>query len=115
MNKHFAFFLFVYIKTWVSCPECGKDLAKGSLVNQRQTQHVVDKGRLGLEGDESDGGGKDPRTYIMAFLTWARPRPCPVEGCSGRASTRTAMRVKLCHRHTRDTVVILEEVNLPHP
>ena len=40
---------------------------------------------------------------------------CPVEGCPGRAGTRTAMRVHFWRRHVRDTVIILEEGNLPHP
>ena len=30
-------------------------------------------------------------------------------------ATRTAMRVHFVHRHVQDTVVMLEEVNLPHP
>ena len=51
----------------------------------------------------------------MAFLTREGPRTCQVEGFSGRASTRAAMRVQFWHRHVRDNVVILEEVNLPHP
>ena len=33
----------------------------------------------------------------------------------GRAGTRTAMRVHFWIRHMRDTVIILEEGNLPHP
>ena len=66
---------------------------------------------MGSEGDKSYGGGNEPRTYRMAFLTRSGPRPCPVEGCSGRASTQTAMRVHFWHRHVRDTVVILEEGN----
>ena len=51
----------------------------------------------------------------MEFPTMAGPRPCPVKGCSGRASTRTAMSVHFWHWHVRDTVVILEEGNLTHP
>ena len=31
----------------VTCPECGKELEKGSLVTHLQTQHGVAKGRLG--------------------------------------------------------------------
>ena len=100
---------------WVSYPECGKELAKGSLVMHQQTQHGVAKGRLGSEGDKGDGGSDDPRTYRVEFRMRARPRPCPVKGCSGRASTRAAMRVHFCNRHVRDTVVILEEGKLPHP
>ena len=40
---------------------------------------------------------------------------CPVEGCLGRAGTRTAMRVHFWRRHVRDIVIIFEEGNLPHP
>ena len=58
-------------------------------MTHRQTQHGVAKGRLGSEGDEADGGGKEPRTYRMAFPTRSEPRPCLVKGCSGRALTRT--------------------------
>ena len=42
----------------------------------------------------------------MEFPAEVGPRYCLVEGYSGRAVTRTAIRVKLWHR---------QEVNLPHP
>ena len=51
----------------------------------------------------------------MVFPTRAGPRHFPVEGCSDRAATWTDMKVHLWHRHVQDTVVILEEGNLPHP
>ena len=38
---------------------------------------------------------------------------CPVEGCPGVSETRAAMRVHFVHRHVHDTVVLLEEGNLP--
>ena len=38
------------------CPEYGKEMAKGSLVMHRQTQHGVAKGGSGLAGDKADGG-----------------------------------------------------------
>ena len=38
-----------------------------------------------------------------------------MEGCPGRAGTRTAMRVHLWRRHVRDIIIILEEGDLPHP
>ena len=98
----------------VLCLECGKELAKRSLVTHRQTQNKVEKGELGSEGGGADGGDK-LRTYRMAFPARAGPRPFPVEGCSCWASTRSAMRVHFCHWHARDTLVILEEGNLPHP
>ena len=68
-----------------------------------------------MEGDDAYGGREDPRIYKMAFPTREGPRPFPVKGFNGRASTRTAMRVHLWHRQVRDTVEILEEGNLPHP
>ena len=80
-----------------------------------QIQHSVAKWRLGSEVDEADGGSNEPRTYRMVFPIRVGPRPCPVEGCNGQALTRTAMRVHFCHRYVRDTMVILEEGNLPRP
>ena len=38
---------------------------------------------------------------------------CPVEGCPGVSETRAVMRVHFVHRHIHNTVVILEEGNLP--
>ena len=49
------------------------------------------------------------------FLLGQGPGSFPVEGCSIWTSMRTAMRVHFWNRHVRDTVVILEEGNLPHP
>ena len=59
--------------------------------------------------------GGETRTYQIYFLTKGGLRGCPVEGCPGRARTRTAMRIHFRNRHVRDIVVILEEGNLPHP
>ena len=84
-------------------------------MTHRQTQPGMAKGRQGSEGDEGDGGGNEPRTYKMAFLTRVEPSSCPVKGCNGRALTKTAMWLHFWHRHVRDTVVILEEGTLPHP
>ena len=61
----------------VLCLECRKEIAKGSLVAHRQTQHGVPKGGLGPEGDEVDGGN-DPRTYTTLFPAKVGPRPFPV-------------------------------------
>ena len=51
----------------------------------------------------------------MSFPTKGGPRRCPMEGCPGTLATRTAMRVHFVHRHVQDIVVMLEEVNFPHP
>ena len=72
------------------CPECGKELEKGSLVVHLQTQHSVVKRSSWQVGDE-EGGGDDTRTYRMAFPAKSGPRPCPVEGFSGLVETRMAM------------------------
>ena len=37
-------------RDWVHCPECGKDLVRGSLVAHLQTHHGMAKGRTGQEG-----------------------------------------------------------------
>ena len=50
----------------------------------------------------------------MAFPAKVGQRSCPVNGFPGQAATRMAMRVHFMHRHVLDTVVILEEVDIPH-
>ena len=40
---------------------------------------------------------------------------CSVEGCRGKAKRRTNLRIHFMHHHVQDTIVILEEVNYPHP
>ena len=51
----------------------------------------------------------------MDFLANGAPRNCPIEGCPGRAATRTAMRVHFFHWRVQDAVIILDDGNLPHP
>ena len=51
----------------------------------------------------------------MACLAKGGPRICPVEGCPVQAATRTAMRLHFLHRNVLDTVLILEEGNIPNP
>ena len=38
-----------------------------------------------------------------------------MEGCPGMLATRAAMRVHFLHRHVNNTVMLLEEGNLPLP
>ena len=72
------------------------------------------KGGSGKEGNR-EGGGNEPRTYRMEFPAKAGPRYFPVEGCSGWEVMWTAMKVHLWNQHVRDTILIMEEGNLPHP
>ena len=53
--------------------------------------------------------------YKIHFPAKDGRRRCPVEGCPGVLATRAAMRVQFVHRHVHNTVVILEEGNLPLP
>ena len=101
---------------WVQCTECGKDLARGLLAIHFQTQNGVERGGAGQRDHEGYGnGGDNTRTFRMTFQEKAGPRPCPVEGCSVWAATRTSMWVHLWYRYVRDTMVILKEGNITHP
>ena len=98
----------------ISCPEYRKDLMRGSLAAHCQNQHGVTKGGTVQEG-KIEGRGDEPRTYRMVFLAKAGLRHCPVEGCSGRASTQASMRVHFWHWNVWNIVVILEGGNPPPP
>ena len=91
----------------VRCPECRKYLTRGSLATHFQTYNGVAK-EVTAQEREGGGGGKDTRTYRILFLTRAGLRHCLVEGCSGQAVKRTAMRVHFWNRYVRDTNMILE-------
>ena len=54
--------------------ECRKEMAKGSLLKHRQTQHGVVNGGLRLECNLA-AGGNNTRTYRMEFPAKAVPRP----------------------------------------
>ena len=100
---------------WVECGDCGKGIAAGSLDTHRMVQHGKAKAESWSWTDAATGGGGgEPTTYRIEFLKRGT-RECTVEGCPGRAGTRTAMRIHFCRRHVRDVVIILEEGNLPHP
>ena len=99
----------------VECRDCGKELVMGSLDIHGMTQNIKTKERWWNWTDAATGGrGGEPTTYRIEFPKGGE-RECPVEGCLGRARTRTAMKVHFWHRHVRDVVIILGEGNLPHP
>ena len=101
------------LKGRVSCRECGELMTAGYLTSHMMTQH----GRV-VETQwrcRSPAAGARLRTFRMKFPVKGGPQSCPVEGCSRRVATRTEMRVHLMHRHVLNTVVILEEGNVPHP
>ena len=88
-------------------------MAEGSLDSHGMTQHGKSRER-GWAWTDAATGGEEKKTYRMEFPKGGT-QDCPVEGFPGRTGTRTAMRVHFWRRHVRDTVIILEEGNLPHP
>ena len=99
----------------VTCGDCGKEVAAGSLESHRMTQHGKAREKRWTWTDAATGGGDGgkPQTYRIEFPKEGA-KACPVEGCPGRAGTRTAMWVNFWRRHVRDIVIILEEGNLHH-
>ena len=53
--------------------------------------------------------------YHISFLSSTGLLTFPFNGCNGRAATSTFLPVKFLLRHVRDTVIIVEEVNLSYP
>ena len=96
----------------IQCTECGEEMELGLLVVHMQTQHGIKE--KDICSWESTAPG-ETHTYMMAFPTAGVLRDYPIEGCPGRAATRTAVQVHFFHRHVRDNVIILEEGNIPHP
>ena len=89
----------------VHCREYREEMAAGSIASHMMTQHgqVAEARRIW----KTLATGERKRTYQMDFLAKGGPRICLVEGCLGRAATRTEMRVHFLHWHVLDTVVIL--------
>ena len=88
-------------------------MAAVSMEGNMKTQHErVAEERWSWKTSDT---GEEPQMYRMAFLAKGVPQRCLVEGCPGRMAMRTAMRVHFIHRHVRDTIVVFEEGNLPHP
>ena len=79
---------------------------------QDNTAWASGRGEMELE---NLGQGEEVWTYRMAFPAKGGPRSFPVEVFPRRAATRTDIRVHSMHRHVLDTVVTLEEGNIPHP
>ena len=98
----------------VECGDCGKEMAAGSLESHQMIHHGKEKEDKCSWNKAATGGG-ETQTYRIEFPTKGGTRKCPVEGCTGRAGTRTATRVYFWRRHVRDIVIILEEENLLHP
>ena len=101
------------LKGQVACGDCRDMLVAGSLSIHMMTHYgrVTDIRR----GWSTLAAGIGPQTYRINFLAKGGSLKCSVAGCPGRVTTKTAIRVHFVHRHVLNTVVILEEGNLPHP
>ena len=97
----------------VNCLGCDADLVAGSLATHNQVQHRVGQGDLCKTLCHPPPG--EPWTYRMSFPPKAYDMTCPVEGCTGRSLNHTDFRLCFVHCHVQDTIVVLEEVNLPLP
>ena len=93
--------------------ECGEEMEAVSMESRMMTQH----GRVAevQQSWKTLATRKELQKYRMAFLAKGGPLSLPVEGCPGRAATRTVIRIHFLHRNILYTMVILEEGNLPHP
>ena len=62
------------------------------------------------------GGGSVYSDIVQCLLTTDdEDSGVPVRGLQERTISRENIRVHFVHRHVRDTIVILEEGNCPHP
>ena len=100
----------------VTCGDCRREMVAGSLDSHCMMQHGRARERKLSWTDAATGGGEgeEKQTYRMEFHKGGTTES-PVEGCPGRAGTRTALCMHFWRRHVRDTIIILEEGNLPHP
>ena len=97
----------------VYCLEFREDMVLGSLAVHLHTHKG--EAKLGWRHWGTTAPNEEPHIYKMAFLIAGYLRNCPIKGCWGWAATWVAMRFHLYHWHIWDTILILEEGNLPHP
>ena len=100
-------------KERVECGDSRKEMAAESLTSHQMTQHGKDCTSVESWNKSATGVG-ETQTYWIYSPTKEETREYPVEGCPGRAGTRTAMRVTFWRRHIRDIVIILKEGNFQH-
>ena len=87
------------------------------------TKHVIDCDKAtplpprGGAGGEAEGRVREGTIlkYRVSFLTILYRLRRPVEGLRGSVSSWTNLWVQFYHRHSRESIVILEEGNQPQP
>ena len=88
-----------------------EDLEVGSLAEHHQVHNGPSMGNQWL----ATSTHPETRLYSVSFHRVAGTVECPVEGCGGLVSTRTNISIHFVHHHVQETIVIIEEGNLPHP
>ena len=82
-----------------------------SLAAHRQSQHGIGRGPQWEEKPPPT----DPQTYQVSFPKTAELAECPVKIYRGWETRRNNIWIHFVYRLVRDTIIILEEVNRPHP
>ena len=97
----------------MQCKDYGEEMALGLMAGHMRTLHGrAAEYRRSWEVSPLD---EEPWTYRMALPTAGGLLSCPVESCPEQVAMRMAILVNFMHLHVRDTVVILDKGNLPHP
>ena len=95
------------------CPECGLDLAVGSVKQHRRSQHGVEPeinwNLLNIAMAEQQGAH-----YEVNFPRGQASCACPCDGCDVSITTRAGLRSHFSRRHWTDTIHILEEHPQPY-
>lgn len=95
----------------VNCPECGMELAAGSLRQHLRSQHGTKMTTLSNEAVAN----LPPAAYRVSFPRYLTSLACPVEDCPGTASSRANLHLHFRNWHPHATVTILEEGTEPYP
>ena len=95
----------------VRCPDFEVELVVVLLDAHGQTYHVKERPSQGMAPLTKPG----PRLYRVSLPRSTRSIGCPVGECEERATTCTNICIHFIHHHMRDTVMIMEEGNRPHP
>ena len=97
-----------------NCPECGDELAVGSLIMHRRRQHGVEP-EINWNTLNVTPAEQPSSHYTVSFPRHAEDCECPVEGCPYQAKSRVGLRYHFHRRHWRDTIHITEEHPNPYP
>ena len=101
------------LRRQVQFPECGVGLSMGYLLVHRQIQNGMVWVYQRRTPPTPPPG--EAQTYWVSLPAILEKIRCPVEDCQGKAKNWNNLRVHFENFHVRDTIVILEDGNLPYP